>query len=122
MTTLQNTNINDRELEFYLEKEILVLLKDGRQLWGTLKSYDQYYCLTLNFTTERIFHEDMFSEKRQGLVVIRGENIVLIGKTQFDSKNLRKVDYEYLCSLKEKYLENEIKETMRCKIETGLDY
>lgn len=98
-------DINDRELESYLEKEILVLLKDGRQMWGTLKSYDQYYCLTLNFTTERIIHEDMFSEKRQGLVVIRGENIILIGKTEFNCKNLKKVDYEYLSSLREKQME-----------------
>lgn len=69
----------NREYELYLEKNIVVHLKDSRFLYGILKSYDQYNCISLNFASERIYTGKKYSENRLGLVSIRGECITFIG-------------------------------------------
>lgn len=89
----EQSPICDRELAEYLEKTVVVLLKDDTYLQGVFKSYDQYNSITLNYVLERIFHGDAYAEKKQGLMVIRGENIVFIGVGSPSLKNLRKVDY-----------------------------
>lgn len=65
--------------ECYLERPVMMLLRNNRYMYGTLKSYDQYNSVALNFAVERIFRNDRYAEKHHGLVVIRGENITLIG-------------------------------------------
>lgn len=91
--------VNEREFENYLEKEVTVVLKDNRYLCGIFKSYDQYNSITLNFVVERVFNGEQFAEKRQGLVVVRGESIVLIGLCEPDLKGLHKVDFDALCRI-----------------------
>jgi U6 snRNA-associated Sm-like protein LSm1 len=88
--------VDDREFETYLEKNITVLLKDNRCLYGVFKSYDQYNSITLNFVVERIFHGEQYAERRQGLVVVRGESIVLLGLCTPTFEGLRKVDFNEL--------------------------
>lgn len=88
--------VDDREFENYLEKNVTVVLKDNRYLYGTFKSYDQYNSITLNFVVERIFYEDQFAERRQGLVVVRGESIVLIGLCTPKLESLKKADFDIL--------------------------
>lgn len=95
--------VDDREFENYLEKNVTVVLKDNKHLYGCFKSYDQYNSITLNFVVERIFQKDQYSEKRQGLMVVRGESIVLIGLCTPDIRFLKKVDYDTLS----RSLENE---------------
>ncbi|TYH70976.1 hypothetical protein ES332_D05G153200v1 [Gossypium tomentosum] len=52
-------------LASYLDRKLLVLLRDGRKLMGTLRSFDQF-----------------------GLYVIRGENVVLIGELDLEREEL----------------------------------
>lgn len=81
----------------YLEKSVIVLLRSNRYIYGTLKSYDQYHSIALNYAVERIFHENRYSEKKHGLIVLRGENISLIGLgASFDTHGLIKADFDEL--------------------------
>jgi len=61
-------------LENSINKEVSLLLKDGRVLTGRLTGYDQYMNLVVEDTRE----EKEGSERRLGFVVIRGNNIVSI--------------------------------------------
>jgi len=61
-------------LENSINKEVSLLLKDGRVLTGLLKGYDQYMNLVIEDTREK--KED--AERRLGSVVLRGSNIVSI--------------------------------------------
>ena len=40
-----------------LDTEILIVLRDGRNLVGTLRSFDQYMNLVLDSTSERLIFE-----------------------------------------------------------------
>ena len=72
-------NSNIRDYEIYLEQEIVVMLRDGRYLYGIMKSFDQFNSIALDMVVERIFHEKKYAEKKHELFVIRGENISMIG-------------------------------------------
>lgn len=61
-------------LESSLNKDISLLLKDGRMLEGRLSGYDQYMNLVIEDTRE----EKGDTERRLGKVVLRGNNIVSI--------------------------------------------
>ncbi|HDS59652.1 MAG TPA: RNA-binding protein [Thermoplasmatales archaeon] len=61
-------------LESSVNKEVSLLLKDGRVLKGKLSGYDQYMNLVIEDTRE----EKGDAERRLGKVVLRGNNIVSI--------------------------------------------
>jgi small nuclear ribonucleoprotein len=61
-------------LESSLNKDISLLLKDGRVLEGRLSGYDQYMNLVIEDTREAKGD----AERRLGKVVLRGNNIVSI--------------------------------------------
>lgn len=42
-----------------LDSRLLIVLRDGRNIVGTLRSFDQYLNLVLENTVERIFHEGL---------------------------------------------------------------
>ncbi len=75
-----------------VDKRLLVSLRDGRQLYGYLRSYDQFgkasilphllANLVLMDTLERIFINQTkeFAEISHGLFLVRGENVVLVGE------------------------------------------
>merc|ERR1711920_579314 len=63
-----------------LDKKLLVVLRDGRNLVGTLRSFDQFANLVLEETLERIFVGQQYGEVPLGLYVVRGENVVLAGR------------------------------------------
>ena len=44
-----------------LDSRLLIVLRDGRNIIGTLRSFDQYLNLVLENTVERIFHEGNFA-------------------------------------------------------------
>lgn len=94
-------SVTDREFSEYLEKEVVVLIKDEHYLYGVFKSYDQYNSITLNYVLERIFHQDSYAEQRLGLMVIRGESIVLIATGTPPQINLKKGDFNDLLIQKE---------------------
>ena len=63
-------------LEKNVDKNVSLLLKDGRTLEGKLTGYDEYMNMVIEETTERTTDG---GEKRLGTVVLRGNNVVSIG-------------------------------------------
>jgi len=78
---------------------MLVVLRDGRKLQGVLRSYDQFANLVLEDTIERIYHQDLFAEEFRGLLLIRGENVVLLGEVDLDQEDevpLRQIEWHQM--------------------------
>ncbi|KZW02138.1 Sm-like ribonucleo protein [Exidia glandulosa HHB12029] len=67
-----------------VDKKMLVVLRDGRKLFGVLRSYDQFANLVLEDTVERFYHGENYGEVRRGVFLIRGENVVLLGEIDLD--------------------------------------
>lgn len=65
-----------------LDRRLLVQLRDGRKLLGTLRSFDQFANLVLERTTERVVAvaSKVYADVPLGLYVVRGENVVLLGR------------------------------------------
>eukprot|EP00299_Pterocystis_sp_00344_P012092 c575_g1_i1.p1 GENE.c575_g1_i1~~c575_g1_i1.p1 ORF type:complete len:135 (+),score=40.42 c575_g1_i1:52-405(+) len=63
-----------------LDKKILVVLRDGRNLVGTLRSFDQFANMMLDNTFERIVAGGKFCDIPLGVFLIRGENVILMGE------------------------------------------
>ena len=63
-----------------VDKQLMVLLRDGRTLIGYLRSIDQYANLLLSGTIERIHIGNKYGDIPRGVFIVRGENVVLIGE------------------------------------------
>ena len=57
-----------------------MVLRDGRKLYGILRSYDQFGNLVLDDTVERFFVDLEHADEHRGSYLVRGENIVLVGE------------------------------------------
>lgn len=88
-----------------LDKLVLVCLRDGRNFFGWLRSFDQYANLILDNTVERLTAEDSYADIPIGIFIIRGENVMLLGEV--DEERELKIG----ASLKE-VTEAEIRETL----------
>lgn len=66
-----------------IDKQLMVILRDGRTLIGYLRSIDQYANLLLSSTIERIHVGTKFGDIPRGIYMIRGENVVLLGEVDF---------------------------------------
>lgn len=75
-------------LASYLDKKLLVLLRDGRKLIGILRSFDQFANAVLENALERVIVGDLYCDLPLGLYVIRGENVVLIGELDPEREEL----------------------------------
>ena len=62
-------------LDESLEKVILIKLKGGKMIRGTLKGYDQHMNLLLEASQE-LFEENKSNDL--GTIVVRGDNVVII--------------------------------------------
>ncbi|EER20413.1 small nuclear ribonucleoprotein U6, putative [Perkinsus marinus ATCC 50983] len=63
-----------------LDRLVLVLLRDDRKLIGWLKTYDQFGNIVLQNTLERHVADGLYADIDLGIMIIRGENIVLFGE------------------------------------------
>ncbi|KRY65359.1 U6 snRNA-associated Sm-like protein LSm1 [Trichinella pseudospiralis] len=63
-----------------LNKKVLVILRDGRNMIGYLRSVDQFANIVLEDTVERIVVNNMYSDISMGLFIVRGENVFLVGE------------------------------------------
>ncbi|XP_022886240.1 sm-like protein LSM1B isoform X3 [Olea europaea var. sylvestris] len=76
------------KLLFSSPEKLLVLLRDGRKLLGTLRSFDQFANAVLEGACERVIVGDLYCDILLGLYVIRGENVVLIGELDLEKEEL----------------------------------
>ncbi|XP_062185192.1 sm-like protein LSM1B isoform X3 [Phragmites australis] len=72
----------------FLDKKLIVLLRDGRKLLGTLCSFDQFANVVLQGACERVIVGEQYCDVPLGLYVIRGENVVLIGELDREKDEL----------------------------------
>ena len=63
-----------------LDRTMLLVLRDGRLLFGALSSYDQYGSVVLENAKERLTAQGKYADIDMGMYMIRGENIMLIGE------------------------------------------
>ena len=63
-----------------LDKTLLLVLRDGKLLLGSLASYDQFGSIILEGARERVCAGGVFADVPVGLLLIRGENIAVIGE------------------------------------------
>mmetsp|Transcript_3242 Transcript_3242/g.7576 ORF Transcript_3242/g.7576 Transcript_3242/m.7576 type:complete len:125 (-) Transcript_3242:374-748(-) len=65
----------------FLDKKMLVTLRDGRHIVGTLRTFDQYSNIVLVNSCERQVSGEMYADtKKSGVYLIRGENVVMMGE------------------------------------------
>ncbi|KAL0486654.1 U6 snRNA-associated Sm-like protein [Acrasis kona] len=74
-----------------LDKQVLVVLRDGKKLIGTLRSYDQFANMVLESTVERIVVGNQYSDLTLGLYMVRGENVILMGEIDETLKKSQKL-------------------------------
>lgn len=97
-------NVEDLYLESYafttaaaivgsVDRKIFVLLRDGRNLFGILRTFDQFANLVLQDAWERIYSYDedhnpvKFGETYRGVFMVRGENVVMMGESDIDRED-----------------------------------
>ncbi|KIW22245.1 uncharacterized protein PV07_12151 [Cladophialophora immunda] len=99
------------------DKKLLLVLRDGRKIFGVLRSWDQFANLVLTETKERYFVSvpspastgpaDPQSQPRQtqptrnlycdiprGTFLVRGENVLLLGEVDLDKEDDPPPGYE----------------------------
>ena len=74
-----------------IDKRVMVVLRDGRTLIGILRSLDQFANLLLTQTIERIHVRDMYGDIDRGVFLVRGENVLLCGETDFQKPGFEKL-------------------------------
>ncbi|KAI9480742.1 MAG: LSM1 protein [Benjaminiella poitrasii] len=103
-----------------IDKKLMVVLRDGRKLIGTLRSFDQFANLVLQDTIERIYVGNCYGDIPRGIFLIRGENVVLLGEIDLEKEehiNLRQVPVEeILVAQREEIEARERLEKIRSKI------
>uniref|UniRef100_M4C101 U6 snRNA-associated Sm-like protein LSm1 n=2 Tax=Peronosporaceae TaxID=4777 RepID=M4C101_HYAAE len=89
-----------------LDKQVLMVLRDGRHLVGYLRSFDQYSNIILEDTFERHVADGLFCDIELGLNIIRGDNIVLVGELDSDKErdqpHLKRVELEKVLQAEER--------------------
>lgn len=76
-------------LESYIDRMVLVITADGRNIVGTLKGFDQTTNVILDQSHERVFSKNQGVIKvLLGLYIIRGDNVAVVGELdeEHDSK------------------------------------
>ena len=61
-------------------EKLMLVLRDGRKIIGTMRSFDQFSNIVLEHAEERVVVGKRFADVPLGLYVIRGENLVLLGQ------------------------------------------
>lgn len=82
-----------------VDRKIFVLLRDGRNVFGILRTFDQFANLVLQDTLERIYlppkddkSPERFGEVPRGVFMVRGENVVMLGELDIDREDFHLYD------------------------------
>lgn len=76
-----------------VDRKIFVLLRDGRNVFGILRTFDQFANLVLQDTVERIYlpqsgdKNARFAQVPRGVFMVRGENVVMFGELDIDKED-----------------------------------
>lgn len=77
-----------------VDRKIFVLLRDGRNVFGILRTFDQFANLVLQDALERIYlpkeneqAPERFGEVPRGVFMVRGENVVMLGELDIDRED-----------------------------------
>ncbi|CAN6674585.1 sm-like protein LSm1 [Trichomonascus vanleenenianus] len=73
-----------------VDRRVVVSLRDGRKLFGVLRSFDQFANLVLQDTVERIYDlpNGSYGEQRRGVYIVRGENVAWVGEIDMDKEDM----------------------------------
>ncbi|TFJ83692.1 hypothetical protein NSK_004796 [Nannochloropsis salina CCMP1776] len=84
-----------------LDRRVLVVLRDGRNLVGVLRSFDQFSNMVLEDTYERHVVDGKYGDLPLGLYLVRGDAVVLLGEVEAEreGKSLEKVTTEEILEL-----------------------
>ncbi len=74
-----SSDISLKVLSKSLGSTVLVRLRGGKLLRGILQGYDQHMNLVLEQAEE--ISDDNSTQKRLGMIVIRGDNVMMISPT-----------------------------------------
>eukprot|EP00624_Nannochloropsis_granulata_P004122 evm.model.NODE_30747_length_47682_cov_25.534710.9 len=90
-----------------LDKQIMVVLRDGRNLVGVLRSFDQYSNMVLEDTYERHVVDDKYGDLPLGLYLVRGDSMVMLGEVDpaRESEALVKVTADEIIELLQESVE-----------------
>lgn len=78
-----------------VDKYIIVTMRDGRALFGFLRSFDTFGNIVIQDTNERLYLEGTYAEKYRGVWVVRGENIAMIGEVEHSKEGEMDLDLEH---------------------------
>jgi U6 snRNA-associated Sm-like protein LSm1 len=79
-----------------LDKPVMIILRDGRHLVGTLRSFDQFLNLIVEDTCERVLLKGKYCDVPLGLYIVRGDTIVLVGEIERGLEELESVPPEQI--------------------------
>ncbi|CAB0012551.1 unnamed protein product [Nesidiocoris tenuis] len=111
-----------------IDKKLMVVLRDGRTLIGYLRSIDQFANLVLHRTIERIHVGKEYGDIPHGVLIIRGENVVLLGEVAQEKEMnmpLKKVSGNEILKARKKEQEQKTdqdKRMAKALRERGLNY
>jgi|TARA_B110000967_G_scaffold124230_1_gene126909 U6 snRNA-associated Sm-like protein LSm1 len=103
-----------------LDKKLLVMLRDGSKILGTLRSFDQFANIVLENAFERIIVGSSFSDIPLGLYIVRGENVVLMGEVDesIETEGLVMVDNDEIKRAREaEKAAEKLKDTMLSRMD-----
>mmetsp|Transcript_43689 Transcript_43689/g.88119 ORF Transcript_43689/g.88119 Transcript_43689/m.88119 type:complete len:146 (-) Transcript_43689:93-530(-) len=87
-------------LEDNVDKQLLIMLRDGRKLIGWLRTFDQFANLLIEQTVERhiLYEEKVYADIFLGTMLIRGENVCLFGEVDSERPQgaLTKASLDYV--------------------------
>lgn len=84
-----------RLLEEYLDSRVFILMRDNTVAEGILRSYDQYYNILLEDSKEMRVEGEEYSTLESETVLIRGENILLLGEGGIEeNEGMKKIEYK----------------------------
>eukprot|EP00547_Thalassionema_nitzschioides_P014290 CAMPEP_0194235660 /NCGR_PEP_ID=MMETSP0158-20130606/3093_1 /TAXON_ID=33649 /ORGANISM="Thalassionema nitzschioides, Strain L26-B" /LENGTH=151 /DNA_ID=CAMNT_0038969185 /DNA_START=7 /DNA_END=462 /DNA_ORIENTATION=- len=85
-----------------LDKQLMIVLRDGRHLVGKLRSFDQFSNMVMEDASERHMcckdGVSYYCDVPLGLYVVRGDSMVLLGQVGdiLNTDRIKKVDKEVL--------------------------
>ncbi len=84
-----------------VDRKLLVVLRDGRNLIGFFRSYDQFANILLEGTQERHIVNARYADISMGTVIVRGENVAFFGELDEDIFATRITKADLRCVLQD---------------------